>query len=134
MTLAQLEAVLVSRGGAMMTYTGLAATPSTDSTPRAYLGESIAYALSYVGIWTVDPTVPTTAEVEKLPNGTQRSEVIDRAELRVMETCLASFTEVTEKDLEAVNQYSDYAASLLAQITAKAARILAAYPSKKGAC
>jgi len=89
-TRANVENVLVSRTGPLLTKGGMDGT-TVDGT-NSDLADPIAWALRQVGYDTADITNPTTAEVAAATDDVD--EVVDLAELRTLESILGNLDDV----------------------------------------
>jgi hypothetical protein len=95
-TRAQVESILIDRTGGYLALADIAAAPRSDASPRAYLGDPIAWALRGIGLPLADPSSPSDLEVAAVPDGSF-DEVLDRAELRVLLNVVGNWTAVTEQ-------------------------------------
>lgn len=88
-TRAGTESILVDRTGALIARVGISLTPSTDLSPRAYLGDPIATSLRQIGISVSDHRVPVDLEIAEVGDD-DIGQYLDRAELRLLENIIGN--------------------------------------------
>jgi hypothetical protein len=128
LTRAQFESVLILRRGPMIVGCCMSANPGADPSPRAYLGDPIATALECLGFQVQDPTNPADPEVAPVSNGRPRRQAFDLAELRLIESVIGNFSQVTYRSGSEGQDLTDFRKDAQAQLEWKRLQVHQDYP------